>query len=76
MNLLRPVLFGQKNGHGRKKHLASVMGNVGVEVLSTHGVVLLIELASRNAIERLLGEGHMSWVRGLAIDIWRPFQKD
>ena len=37
--------------------LASVMGNIGAEVLSTHMVVLLMELAARNAIEGRLPEG-------------------
>ena len=37
--------------------LASVMGNIGAEVLSTHRVVLLMELAARNAIEGRLPEG-------------------
>jgi len=57
MDLLRPGLFGQKEMVVEEKHLASVMGNVGVEVLSTHCVVLLMEQASRNAVESLLGEG-------------------
>ena len=65
MDLLRPGLFGQKEMVVEEKHLASVMGNVGVEVLSTHCVVLLMELASRNAVESLLGEGQMvvgTWI--------------
>jgi len=33
------------------------MGNIGAEVLSTHRVVLLMELAARNAIEGRLPEG-------------------
>ena len=32
--------------------LASVLGNIGAEVLSTHRVVLLMEQASRSAIEK------------------------
>jgi fluoroacetyl-CoA thioesterase len=38
---------------------------VGVEVLSTHCVVLLMELASRNAVEKFLGHGQMvvgTWI--------------
>lgn len=65
MDLLRPGLFGQKEMVVEEKHLASVMGNAGVEVLSTHCVVLLMELASRNAVESLLGEGQMvvgTWI--------------
>jgi predicted thioesterase len=65
MDMLRPGLFGQKEMVVEEKHLASVMGNVGAEVLSTHCVVLLMELASRNAVESLLGNGQMvvgTWI--------------
>jgi len=40
--------------------LASVMGNVGAQVLSTHQVVLLMELAARNAIKDVLPPGMMT----------------
>jgi fluoroacetyl-CoA thioesterase len=65
MNLLSPGLLGREEMVVEEKHLASVMGNVGAEVLSTHYVVLLMELASRNAVESLLGEGQMvvgTWI--------------
>jgi fluoroacetyl-CoA thioesterase len=65
MDLLSPGLFGQKEMVVEEQHLASVMGNVGVEVLSTHCVVLLMELASRNAVENLLEKGQMvvgTWI--------------
>ena len=65
MNLLSPGLSGQKEMVVEEQHLASVMGNVGVEVLSTHCVVLLMELASRNAVESLLEKGQMvvgTWI--------------
>ena len=42
-----------------QKDLASAVGNVGAEVLSTHQVVLLMELASRKALERFLPPGKM-----------------
>jgi len=60
MELLRPGLFGQEEMVVEEQHLASVMGNVGVAVLSTHCVVLLMELASRNAVESLLEKGRWS----------------
>lgn len=41
------IIVGQKD-------LASEVGNMGAEVLSTHRVVLLMELASRKAIEEFL----------------------
>lgn len=65
MDLLKPGLSGQKEMVVEEKHLASVMGNVGVEVLSTHCVVLLMELSSRNAVESLLEKGQMvvgTWI--------------
>lgn len=40
--------------------LASMMGNIGAEVLSTHRVVLLMELAARNAIKDRLPKGKMT----------------
>ena len=43
-----------------EKDLASVTGNIGAEVLSTHCVVLLMELASRSALEGLMPEGKMT----------------
>jgi len=53
MDRLSPGLFGQKEMVVEEQHLASVWGNLGVEVLSTHFVVLLMEVASRDAVERL-----------------------
>jgi predicted thioesterase len=43
-----------------RQDLASMMGNIGAEVLSTHRVVLLMELAARNAIKDRLPEGMMT----------------
>ena len=65
MDLLSPGLFGREEMVVEEQHLASVMGNMGVEVLSTHWVVLLMELASRNAVESLLENGQMvvgTWI--------------
>jgi fluoroacetyl-CoA thioesterase len=65
MDTLRPGLLGQKEMVVEEKDLASVMGNVGAEVLSTHCVVLLMELASRNAVEDHLDQGQMvvgTWI--------------
>jgi predicted thioesterase len=67
MDMLRPGLLGQKEMVVEEKDLASVMGNVGAEVLSTHCVVLLMELASRNAVNKFLGKDQM--VVGTWIDI-------
>jgi predicted thioesterase len=48
-----------------EKDLSSVTGNIGAKVLSTHCLVLLVELASRSVVEKLLGEGQMvvgTWI--------------
>ena len=65
MDTLRPGLFGQKEMVVEEKDLASVMGNAGVHVLSTHHFVLLMEVASRNAVDKFLGQGQIvagTWI--------------
>ena len=44
----------------QRHHLASITGNIGASALSTHHVVLLMELAARNAIEGRLPKGKMT----------------
>jgi predicted thioesterase len=53
-------LKGQEEMVVEHQDLASVMGNIGAEVLSTHRVVLLMEIAARNAIKDCLPEGKMT----------------
>ena len=53
-------LKGQEEMVVGRCDLASMMGNIGAEVLSTHRVVLLMELAARNAIKESLPEGKMT----------------
>ena len=60
MDEIRIGLRGSKEIVVTEKDLASVTGNIGAEVLSTHCVVLLMELASRSAIAGLLPEGKMT----------------
>ncbi|MFO7599389.1 MAG: hypothetical protein R6X27_06210 [Candidatus Desulfacyla sp.] len=50
-----------------EKDLASFAGNVGVDVLSTHRVVLLMEMAARNAVLGRIPEGKITL--GTRIDI-------
>lgn len=50
-----------------RHHLASVWGNLGGAVFSTHHVVLLIEKAARNAITDKLPQGTMTV--GTRVDI-------
>ena len=40
--------------------LASLTGNVGAEILSSHSLVVLMEQATRDAIERSLSTDHRS----------------
>ena len=53
-------LKGEEEMVVERQDLASMMGNIGAEVLSTHRVVLLMELAARNAIKDLLPDGMMT----------------
>jgi fluoroacetyl-CoA thioesterase len=53
-------LKGKQEMIVERPDLASMMGNIGAEVLSTHRVVLLMELAARNAIKDCLPEGKMT----------------
>ena len=58
--MIKTGLKGQKEIVVERKDLASEVGNMGAEVLSTHRVVLLMELASRDAIEKFLPPGKMT----------------
>ena len=53
-------LTGKEEMVVERSDLASMMGNIGAEVLSTHRVVLLMELAARNAIKDCLPEKKMT----------------
>jgi len=60
MDEIRIGLRGSKEFVVTEKDLASVTGNIGADVLSTHCVVLLMELASRSAMEGFLPEDKMT----------------
>jgi predicted thioesterase len=53
-------LHGEEKMTVTRRHLSSATGNIGAEVLSTHWVVLLMELAARNAIEARLPPGSIT----------------
>jgi fluoroacetyl-CoA thioesterase len=53
-------LKGEQEMVVERQDLASMMGNIGAEVLSTHRVVLLMELAARNAIKDCMPDGMMT----------------
>ena len=53
-------LKGVKEMVVEEKDLASFMGNIGADVLSTHRVVLLMEMAARHALRGRLPAGKMT----------------
>jgi predicted thioesterase len=53
-------LTGEKEMIVTQKDLASFTGNIGADVLSTHCVVLLMELAAREAIDGRLAAGQLT----------------
>jgi len=64
---LEKGLMGYEEWVVSEKDLASFAGNVGVDVLSTHRVVLLMEMAARNAVLGRIPEGKITL--GTRIDI-------
>jgi fluoroacetyl-CoA thioesterase len=53
-------LTGEKEMLVTESDLASFTGNIGADVLSTHCIVLLMELAARQAIEGRIPEGKIT----------------
>lgn len=62
-----PGLEGEKAIVVSHRHLSSATGNFGSDVLSTHEVVLLMELAAREAIQGRLPAGMITV--GTRVDI-------
>lgn len=62
-----PGLEGEKAIVVSHRHLSSATGNFGSDVLSTHEVVLLMELAAREAIQGTLPDGTITV--GTRVDI-------
>lgn len=60
MSEMRVGMKGVKEMVVSPQDLASVLGNIGADVLSTHRVVLLMEQASRNAIEKCVPDKSMT----------------
>jgi fluoroacetyl-CoA thioesterase len=60
MTILTPGLKGHSEMRVGHDDLASVMGNIGAEALSTHRVVLLMEMAARDAIAGCLPGNKMT----------------
>lgn len=65
---IRLGLRGEEEMTVERSDLASMMGNIGAEVLSTHRVVLLMELAARNAIKDCLPDGMMTVGTSISIN--------
>jgi len=66
--MLVPGLTGTKELVVHRHHLASLTGNYGASVLSTHHVVLLMELAARDAVKNRLPEGSITVGTAIRID--------
>ena len=64
---LQVGLRGEQEMIVTEHDLASFTGNIGAEVLSTHCVVLLMELAARQAVEGRIPEGMITL--GTRVDI-------
>ena len=64
---LQTGLTGEKEMLVTESDLASFAGNIGADVLSTHRIVLLMELAARQAIEGRIPEGKITL--GTHVDI-------
>lgn len=60
-------LRGKEEMVVQREHLASTIGNIGAEVLSTHWVVLLMEMAARKAVDSLLPKGMITVGTGISI---------
>jgi len=60
MTNIKIGLEGKEEMVVERRDLASMMGNIGAEVLSTHRAVLLMKLAPRSAIKDRLPEGMMT----------------
>jgi predicted thioesterase len=60
MGELRVGLRGKKEMVVGREDLASFVGNVGAEVLSTARVILLMEQAARDAVQGCLPEGSIT----------------
>jgi len=65
MRKLQKGMWGVKAMTVEEKDLSSAVGNIGVQVLSTHCLVLLMELASRSVVEDLLEKDQLvvgTWI--------------
>jgi fluoroacetyl-CoA thioesterase len=67
MQWIETGLIGRMEITVGREHLASTMGNTGAQVLSTHYVVLIMEQASRNAIQGRLAPGKITVGTGITV---------
>jgi predicted thioesterase len=60
MNRLKPGATGQFTVTVKNKHLASAMGNTGVDVLATPMVAMMFEAAATDALKSVMRAGEIS----------------
>ncbi len=60
MNRLKPGAIGQFTVAVNKEHLASAMGNTGVDVLATPMVAMMFEAAATDALKSVMRAGEIS----------------
>lgn len=60
MNRLKPGATGQFTVIVQKEHLASSMGNKGVDVLATPMVAMMFEAAATDALKTVMRDGEIS----------------
>ena len=60
MNRLKPGATGQFTVAVNKEHLASAMGNTGVDVLATPMVAMMFEAAASDALKSVMRAGEIS----------------
>ncbi len=60
MNRLKPGATGQFTVAVNKEHLASAMGNTGVDVLATPMVAMMFEAAATDALKSVMRAGEIS----------------
>jgi len=60
MNRLKPGATGQFTVSVSQEHLASSMGNTGVEVMATPMVAMMFEAAATDALKSVMKDGEIS----------------
>lgn len=72
MERLKPGATGSFSTAVRKEHLASTIGNCGVDVLSTPAVAWLFEWAASDALAPVMREGEISVGTWISVKHLKP----